>query len=313
MRPVASKQNPLRNPLNELLGTASHVRLLRVFANETDEPLTASDIAAHARLTTRGTRKALKRLLQSGFVLRVGGGRRHQYELNRSDKLIKALLKLFQTEKNRYEALLNSIKKELEKPVPYPRSAWIQELPNEYGDPLVIGVLHETKRLANYIHRLRTQLNRVEQNFDLTIELYGYTKADVPKLNADEVTLLFGIMPFPDKYIIEMHTKPSTHKEKDLHMLELSHKLAEAIENDTSLVRRAKELVQRMLKKDHGSANKDIAEWRDILESYSIRRLSRFLTSTSERANRLRQSNPLFAILSPDERNQLLNGLGGDR
>jgi predicted transcriptional regulator len=313
MRPVASEQNPLRNPLNELLGTASHVRLLRVFANETDEPLTASDIAAHAGLTTRGTRKALKRLLHSGFVLRVGGGRRHQYELNRSDKLIKALLKLFQAEKNRYEALLNSIKKELEKPVPYPRSAWIQELPNEYGDPLVIGVLHETKRLANYIHRLRTQLNRVERNFDLTIELYGYTKADVPRLNADEVTLLFGIMPFPDKYILEMHTKPSTHKEKDLHMLELSHKLAEAIENDTSLVRRAKELVQRMLKKDHGSATKDIAEWRDILESYSIRRLSRFLTSTSERANRLRQSNPLFAILNPDERNQLLNGLGGDR
>jgi predicted transcriptional regulator len=313
MRPVASEQNSLRNPLNELLGTASHVRLLRVFANETDEPLTASDIAAHAGVTTRGTRKALKRLLHSGFVLRVGGGRRHQYELNRSDKLIKALLKLFQAEKNRYEALLNSIKKELEKPVPYPRSAWIQELPNEYGDPLVIGVLHETKRLANYIHRLRTQLNRVERNFDLTIELYGYTKADVPRLNADEVTLLFGIMPFPDKYILEMHTKPSTHKEKDLHMLELSHKLAEAIENDTSLVRRAKELVQRMLKKDHGSATKDIAEWRDILESYSIRRLSRFLTSTSERANRLRQSNPLFAILSPDERNQLLNGLGGDR
>jgi len=313
MRPVASEQNPLRNPLNELLGTAAHVRLLRVLANETDEPLTASDIAAHAGLTTRGTRKALKRLLQSGFVLRVGGGRRHQYELNRSDKLIKALLKLFQAEKNRYEALLSSIKKELENPVPYPRSVWIQELPNEFGDPLVIGVLHETKRLANYIHRLRTQLNRVERNFDLTIELNGYTKADVPSLNADEVTLLFGIMPFPDKYIREMHTKPSTHKEKDQHMLQLSHELAEAIEHDTSLVRRAKEHVHRMLKKDHGSATKDIEEWRDILESYSIRRLSRFLTSTSERANRLRQSNPLFAVLSPDERNQLLNGLGGDR
>jgi CRP-like cAMP-binding protein len=313
MRPVVSKQNPLQNPLNELLGTASRVRLLRVFANEANEPLTAPDIAAYAGLTVRGTRKALKRLLQSGFVLRVGGGRRHQYELNRSDRLIKALLKLFQAEKNRYEALLNSIKKELEKPVPYPRSAWIQEFPNEYGDPLVIGVLHETKRLANYIYRLRTQLNRVERNFDQTIELYGYTKADVPSLNADDVTLLFGIMPFPEKYIRKMHTRPSTHKEKDQHMLELSHKLAEAIENDSSLVRRAEELVQRMLKKDHGSATKDIAEWRDILESYSVRRLSQFLTSTSERANRLRQSNPLFAILNSDERNLLLNGLGGDQ
>jgi predicted transcriptional regulator len=312
MRPVATEQNPLRNPLNELLGTAAHVRLLRVLANETDEPLTASDIAAHAGLTSRGTRKALKRLLQSGFVLRVGGGRRHQYELNRSEKLIKALLKLFQAEKNRYEALLDSIKKELEKQVPYPRSAWIQKLPNEYGDPMVIGVLQETKRLTNYIHRLRTQLHQVERNFDLTIEVNGYTKADVPSLNADEVTLLYGIMPFPDKYRREMPAKPLTHKEKNQHMLELSRKLAEAIEHDISLVRRAKEHVQRMLKKDHGSATKDITEWRYILESYSIRRLSRFLTSTSERANRLRQSSPFFAILSTGERNQLLNQLGED-
>ena len=67
-----------------------------------------------------------------------------------------------------------------------------------------------------------------------------------------------------------------------------------------------------MLKSDHGSATKDIEEWRDILESYSIRRLSQLLISTSERANRLRQSNPLLAILNSDERNRLLNDLGGD-
>ena len=312
MRPVVHGQNSLRYPLNELLGTEANVRILRVLANDVDGPITAPNVAELTGLTIPGTHQALKRLLQSGFVVRVGGGRRYLYELNRSDKLIKALLKLFQVEKNRYEALLNSIKKEFEKPVPYPRSAWIQELPNEYGDPLVIGVLHETKHLANYINRLRTQLNRIERNFDITIELKGYTKADVPNLNGDKVTLLFGIMPFPDKHDLKMRTKPSTHKEKDQHMLEISYKLAEAIENDTSFVRRAKEHVQRMLKKNHGSATKDIKEWRDILESYSIRRLSRFLTSTSERANRLRQSSPFFAILSTDERNQLLNQLGED-
>jgi hypothetical protein len=64
-----------------------------------------------------------------------------------------------------------------------------------------------------------------------------------------------------------------------------------------------------LIMKDHGTATKDIEEWRDILESYSIRRLSQFLTTTSERANRLRQSNPLFAILNSDERSRLLNGL----
>jgi predicted transcriptional regulator len=295
------------------LGTEANVRLLRALANETDEPLTAPDIAARSGLTIQWTRKALKRLFQSGFVLRVGGGRKHQYELNRSDKLLKAVLKLFQVEKNRYEELLSSIKEEIENLSPYPHSAWVQEFPREYGEPLVIGLLHETRHLSKYVHQLRTALNRVERIFDLTLEVNGYTKADIPRFDADEVTLLFGIMPFPDKYSREMHAKPSTHKEKNQHMLELSRKLAEAIEQDTSLVRRAKELVQRMLKKDHGSATKDIEEWGDILESYSIRRLSRFLTSTSDRANRLRQSNPLFAILSPDERNRLLNGRGEDR
>ena len=140
----------------------------------------------------------------------------------------------------------------------------------------------------------------------------GYTKSDIPRFGVDEVTLLYGVMPFPDKYSRKRHAKPLTHKEKNQHMLELSRKLAEAVEHDTSLIRRAKEHVQRMLKKDHGSATEDIKEWRDILESYSIRRLSRFLLSTSERANRLRQSSPFFAILSTDEQNQLLNQLGED-
>jgi predicted transcriptional regulator len=312
MRPIVSSQNSLRNPINELLGKEANVRLLRVLANDVDGPLTESNAAERAGLTIPGAHKALKRLLQSGFVVRVGGGRKHQYELRRSDKLVKAMLKLFQSEKDRYETLLSAIKKRIEKLVPYPHSAWIQEFPNEFGDPMLMGVLHETKHLANYIHRLRKQLHQVERDFDLTIEVNGYTKADLPNLEADKVTPLYGFLPFPDKYSREMYATPLTHEERDQRMLELSRKLAEAIEHDTSLVRRAKELVQRMLKKDHGSATKDIEEWRDILESYSIRRLSRFLTSTSERANRLRQSSPLFAILSPDERNQLLNKLGED-
>ena len=106
--------------------------------------------------------------------------------------------------------------------------------------------------------------------------------------------------------------KASTHEEKDKQILELSRELAEAVEHDTSLVRRAKEHIQRILKSDHGSATGDIEEWRDILESYSIRRLSQFLKSTSERADRSRQSNPILAILKPEERRRLLNRFGGN-
>ncbi len=311
MRPIVSDQNSLRNPLNELLGTQAHVRLLRVLASEVDGPLTPSNAAELAGLTIPGAHKALNRLFKSGIIVRVGGGRKHQYELRRSDELVKALLKLFQSEKDRYEALLSAIKEGIEKVVPYAHSAWIQELPRVFGDPMIMGILHETRHLANYTYLLRKKLHQIERDFDLTIEVNGYTKADLPNLEADKVTPLYGFLPFPDKHSRDTYAALATHEEKDQRLLELSRKLAEAIEHDTSLVRRAKEHVQRMLKKDHGLATKDIEEWRDILESYSIRRLSQFLTATNERANRLRQSNPIFAILNSDERRRLLNGLGG--
>jgi len=313
MRPIVSDQNSLRNPLNELLGTQARVRLLRVLANEVDGSLTTLNAAEHAGLTIPGAHKALKRLVQSGFVIRVGGGRKHQYELCRSDKLVSAIAELFQSEKKRYEDLLSAIKDKFAKLVPYARSAWIQDFPNEFGDPMILGVLHETKHLSGYIQRLQKRLYQVQRDFDLTIEVNGYTKADLPDSEADKVTPLYGVLPFPDEYSREMYATPLTHEQKDHQLLELSRRLAKAIDLDTSLVRRAKEHVQRMLKSDHGSATKDIEEWRDILESYSIRRLSQFLISTSQRANRLRQSNPLFAILTIEERSRFLKGLGGSQ
>jgi hypothetical protein len=81
--------------------------------------------------------------------------------------------------------------------------------------------------------------------------------------------------------------------------------LAAVLEKDASLVRRAKDHIDRLLKENHGAAAKDLLEWRNILDTYSIRRLVQFLTSPSERAYRLRQSNPFFAVLSEAERKQL--------
>lgn len=90
----------------------------------------------------------------------------------------------------------------------------------------------------------------------------------------------------------------------------MSQSLAAAVEKDTSLIRRAKDHIDRLLKEDQGAAAGDIMEWRNILDTYSIQRLVRFITSSSERAKRLRQSNPFFAILNTDERAKLADELG---
>jgi len=309
MRPIVSKQDTLRYPLNELLGTRAHVRLFRVMANEVDGPLTASDVAKRAGLTVPGAQKALGRLFRSGFISRVGGGRNHQYEIRCSDRLMQITLDLFQAEKDRYEQLVTAIKREIKNLTPHPYTAWIQRFPKEIGEPLTLGLLHETRHLTNCVRQLRTKLNQIENDFDLTIELEGYTKADISELKFGDFTVLYGVMPSPDSPARHQIKNPLTHREKDQRLHVLSSKLAKAIEQDTSLLRAAKEHIDRLLKEDQGTATRDLMEWRNILDMYSIQRLSRFFTSSSERANRLRQSNPFFAILDSDERAQLVDDL----
>ncbi len=308
MRPIVNIQDPLRYPLNELFGTQAHVRLLRVMASEVDGPLTASDVAKRAGLTVPGAQKALGRLFRSGFISRVGGGRKHQYEIRSTDKLMQIALELFLAEKDRYEQLLSTIKKEVKNLTPHPHAVWIQAISKEIGEPLILGLLHETRHLTNCVRQLREKLNLVETDFDLTIELEGYTKADISISQADDVTILYGILPSPAISKRQLANQ-LTHKEKDRHLQLLSRKLAMAIEKDTSLLKRAKDYINRLLKEDQGTAKRDLMEWRDILNRYSIQRLSKFFISTSERANRLRQSNPFFAILNADERTQLTEDL----
>ena len=309
MRPIVSEQYFLRYPLNELLGTRAHVRLLRVMANEVDGSLTTSEVAKRAGLTVPGAKKALERLFRSGFISRVGGGRKHQYEIRCTDRLMQITLELFQAEKDRFEQLLTTLKKEIKTLTPHPHAAWIQMFPKEIGEPLTLGMLHETRHLTNCVRQLRTKLNPVESDFDLTIELEGYTKADIFDLKFDDFTALYGVMPSPDSPTRQQTTNPLTNRVKDRRLHELSCMLATAIEQDTSLLWRAKEHIDRLLKEDQGMTTRDLKEWHDILEMYSIQRLSRFLTSSCERANRLRQSNPFFAILDPEEQSRLVNGL----
>jgi predicted transcriptional regulator len=310
MRPIVSGQGPLRYPLNEIFGTQAHVRLLRVMANEVEGPLTVVDAARHAGLTVPGAKKALGKLLQSGFVSRVGGGRKHQYEIRRSERLMRIVVELFHAEKSRYEQLLAAIKQEIKNLIPPPQAAWIQATPMEINEPLTVGLLHESFHLSECVRRLRAGLHRVEKDFDLTIELEGHTKADIPELELDGVVALYGFLPRASIDTDQQRAKKTlTHRRKDRQLEKLSQRLADAIEKDTSLIRRAKDHIDRLLEENQGAAAGDIMEWRNILDTYSIRRLARFFTSSSERANRLRQSNPFFAILNDDERAQMADAL----
>ena len=307
MRPIASGQNKFQYPLNELLGTRANVRILRVMANEVEGPLTAPDVAKRAGLTVPGAQKALNRLYRAGFLSRVGGGRRHQYEIYHSDQLMQTTLELFKAEKDRYERFLNAIKAEISDLTPPPQAVWMYSFPLEIGEPLTMGLLHNAIHLTDSLLQFRTRLDEVEKDFNQTIELAGFTKADLADVDLGETIPLYGVIPAWQRTFGQQGKGPLSHKESKKRLLAMSRELADAIQHDTSLLRRAKDHIERLLIVGQGMANRDLQEWLDILENYSIQRLAKFLTSSSARANRLRQSNPFFAVLTDDERMQLIN------
>lgn len=301
MRPIATEQSFLRYPLNDLLGTAAHVRLLRVLADEVVGPISAAEAAERTGLTETGARRALGRLTKTGFVVRIGGGRSHQFALKDDDSLNESLTGLFRTERTRYEQLIEEIRKALGVLTEI-RVAWLGDLPKDLGEPLEIGLIADSESLAWLTKEVRRRITDIEQRFDVTIEVRGFSDADAPSVSWQEVTLLAGVPPFR---WTQMQAPLADHAAREQRALRLSEAIVELLEKDPSIVRRATRHLQRLMKDEPSVAAEDLREWQAILETYSPERLNRFLVSTTPRANRLRQSSPFFAVLTAEERDHV--------
>lgn len=81
--------------------------------------------------------------------------------------------------------------------------------------------------------------------------------------------------------------------------------LVSLLEEDLSLIRRARENVLKRLEDRGPGKSHDLWEWRKVLETYPLPRLLHFLESESPRALRLRESSPFLQVMSEDERERL--------
>jgi len=313
MRPICSGQNTFRFPLNAILGTEAQVRLLRVMTTEVSGPITVTYAAERAGLTPPGARKSIKKLVAAGLVRSVGGGRKHLYEISRNDVLVQAMVAMFNAETEQYESILNSIGKRVEQIQPIPVSAWLASLPANKGDPIRVSILQDSKTIGSTVRNLQKLLQEVESEFDMTIEVTGFTRADAPQMEPESI-LLYGLPPaaVSSKRAAQARSVAS-HKEVDKRLSEMCRIIAKMIGEDRSIVERARQYTHRIQHKQSDLASGDIGEWRDILDEYSIRRLIQFMISEQERAVRLRQSCPFFAILSNDERERISVELENDR
>jgi DNA-binding transcriptional ArsR family regulator len=81
--------------------------------------------------------------------------------------------------------------------------------------------------------------------------------------------------------------------------------LVSLLEEDLSLIRRARENVLKKLKDREPGNGHDLWEWRKVLDTYPLPRLLHFLESDSPRALRLRKSSPFPDVMSEGERERL--------
>lgn len=304
MRPIAKEQDTLRYPLNELLGTRANVRILRLLAEEVSGPISAPEAAEQTGLTEAGARRALQGLVKTGFVERFGTGRAQQFRLRGSEPLTEGLRDLFRTERDRYQSFISNLRDALEA-FSEIQVAWIDDPPTDVGQPLHIGLIANSRALSYLSDAIRQRILIAEEQYDVTIEIHSFSRADAPNVDWQSVTFLAG-------HAGDLTTttdSSATHSDRLDRAARLSGVIAEMLDRDPSLKRRAERHLDALLIQDQGSASHDLREWREILSHYSNQRIKDFLVADTPRSQRLRQSSPFFAVLTADERERILDAV----
>jgi len=321
MRPTKVSQSPLRAPLNWILGTEAGVRILReiVLAGEA---LSRTELARRASLSLPGTSGALEKLHRAGVVQFIGTGTRQSVAIRAEHPLSEPLRHLFTSEALRHVALLDEIRDVLTSLPVQVAAAWLEGATD--GDPapegpIRLGVLVGARDVAPVSTALREALGAVEQRYDVTLLVRTMTRADLEAAEEHSVagaTPVLGPHPLsclaPERVPLLPGETPGhrLHRDADRRSLATSRWIAERLDRDPTLPRRARSwLVHRM----HQASSREVHElheWLRLLETASITRIQYLLLEPGEQADRLRQSNPFTPVLTEAEREQMREAVG---
>lgn len=308
LRPPKRQQDPLRTPLNEILGSEGAVRVLRVLA-EARQPMGRTRVARRALLNASGVRRTLDGLAEAGIVEIIGSGRNRSVRLRQRHPLAGPLRSLFQAEQKSFERIVDAAREALaEEELPV-TAVWI-ESPSVRSPGIVdIGVLAVPSVLETAVASVDRYFQMLEEEQALHFVVHGYTDADrsAPgdqRERLERITLLYGWVPF--EWRAEEGGPIATHRQADQVALRVAEAISEMLPTDPSLVDRALEWIDGRLATASEREAHELREWRRILSRLSVPQIQAFLTEESEHADRARQSLPFVGALSRTERAELL-------
>ncbi len=318
MRPTKITQSSLWAPLNWILATEGNIRVLRtLFLAE--EPLSRARLADRTNLSLPGVSGALEKLQQSGIVEFVGTGSRQRIGIRAEHPLATSLRSLFVTEALRYQALIDELRELLNALPIQVLAAWLEEggrndpAPNA---PVWMGVLVGSRDIALVNTSLQESVGAIQQRYDITLLVKAITRPDLETAEPDEKGVLTQVTPIvgphPLSYLEsshEWHPSPApehrSHLAVDRRSLETARWVAERLDRDPTLPKRARSWIVHRMHQASSRETHELSEWLRLLEAASIPRIQYILLDSSERAARLRQSNPFIPVLSDEERRKL--------
>jgi len=310
-----NQHSALKFPLNDILGSKGHVKVLRRLS-EAEHPMSPSELINKTSLSRQGVYDVVQRLVENGIVQYVGSGKQQQIILREEYPLADIISELFHKERKRYGDLIEEVKGLIEDLDMKPKSAWIfgklAKKSDEYGDPVRIAILGDANTIDDITARFRERLydKNIEQEFDITIDISGVTIADIesrPQIYGDNIIMLWGMA--PQYYLSDWQEErggKSSHQDFDQQSLLDAELWTELLKRNPGLIKRTVQDLQDRIQETRSGEKKELEEWKHILESMSFQRLKKFMESDSERATRLRQSLPFWPVLTENEREELM-------
>lgn len=306
------RENQLLRPLNEILGTHAHVRLLRALALS-PTCVTSGEVAKRAHLGRTSIYPALRALERTGMIEFVGAGSQSQVQLRERHPLALGLRELFRAEARRFDELINALRDLFVEPPIRPMSVWADETAQgaRSVDALKLYLVARPEELETLSDFVNLRLAEIERAYDVHIVLSGLTRSELETLyraqpeSLSEAILLDGVPPVA---LLEASrptgNRPTlgSHDQHDARSRKLALAIATKIRRDPGLIGIAEDRIKRRADKASAGERRELTEWMRMLSTMSPARLRRFLLEDSERAIRLRQSLPALNLLSPAER-----------
>ena len=323
MRPPAKSQSALRNPLNELLGTETNVRILRILG-AAEVPLGKAVLARQADLNPSGVRRALRALIELGIVEEVGNTPRQPVRLRNRHSLSGALRDLFQAEHARFDLLVESLREMIAHVQPPPRSAWVQgpvaQGTDEPGAPVSVGILTSARGAASSREQLLSMLPEFVDDPDVQVVFKVWTLADMDAstdLEEEMDGAILLVAPHPLQLLDVRQVTGDvaighSHAHMDRRGLAFASAIADRITEDPELIPRAVTYLRRRMEQASAQELHELNEWLDVLEHKSVTVVRSLLLEPGERANRLRQSLPFLEVLTETERKDILQQVRDD-